>query len=84
VAPGGDTPAASRRSPAAAHTAVKERANANAIALAPVENLRRDSDLFGARAGDPDVESRIEAAIERGVQTRNRELTISQVPSNLR
>jgi enoyl-CoA hydratase/carnithine racemase len=67
--------------PAAGHTAVKERVNA--IALAPVEDFRRDSDLFGARAGDPDVQSRIQAAIKRGFQTREAELTIGPVLSDL-
>jgi enoyl-CoA hydratase/carnithine racemase len=42
------------RFPAAGHAALKERVNA--IALAPVEDFRRDSDLFGAGAGKPEVQ----------------------------
>ena len=37
--------------PAAGHINVKRRVNA--IALAPVEDFRRDSDMFGAEVSDP-------------------------------
>jgi enoyl-CoA hydratase/carnithine racemase len=63
--------------PAAGHVAVKDRVNA--IALAPAEDFRRDSDLFleGVRA--PEAQSRIEAAMRRGFQTRDAELALSRI-----
>jgi enoyl-CoA hydratase/carnithine racemase len=63
--------------PAAGHAAVKTRVNE--IALASVEDFRRDSDTFGQRAGDPDVQRRIQAAIKRGFQTRDGELEMGSV-----
>jgi hypothetical protein len=53
--------------PAAGAAALKDRINA--IALAPAEDFRRDSDLFGVRAGDPETQRRFGAAMERGFQT---------------
>jgi enoyl-CoA hydratase/carnithine racemase len=44
--------------PAAGHVAVKERVNA--IALAPTEDFRRDSDLFGEGVRNPEAEKRIQ------------------------
>jgi enoyl-CoA hydratase/carnithine racemase len=61
--------------PAAGHAAVKARVNA--IALAPVEDFRRDSDLFGEGVREPEAQSRIGAAIERGLQTPEAELDIA-------
>ena len=43
--------------PAAGHAAVKDRVNA--IALAPVEDFCRDSDLFGEGVRNPEAQSRI-------------------------
>ena len=43
--------------PAAGQVAVKERVNA--IALAPAEDFRRDSDLFGEGVRNPGAQSRI-------------------------
>jgi enoyl-CoA hydratase/carnithine racemase len=63
--------------PAGGHTAVKERVNA--IALAPAEDFRRDSDLFGQAARSPEVQRLIEAAMKRGLQTREAELILDQV-----
>jgi enoyl-CoA hydratase/carnithine racemase len=63
--------------PAGGHTAVKERVNA--IALAPAEDFRRDSDLFGQAARSPEVQRLIEAAKKRGLQTREAELILDQV-----
>jgi enoyl-CoA hydratase/carnithine racemase len=63
--------------PAAGHVAVKERVNA--IALAPADDFRRDSDLFGEAVGDPEAQSRIQAAIKRGLQTPEAELAIAPV-----
>src|SRR4030095_4009454 len=54
--------------PAAGHVAVKDRGNA--IALAPAEDFRRDSDLFGEGSRDPAAQSRFQAVLRRGFQTR--------------
>ena len=61
--------------PAAGHAVVKDRVNA--IALAPVEDFRRDSDLFGEGMRNPEAQSRIQAAMKRGLQTRDAEIQTS-------
>jgi enoyl-CoA hydratase/carnithine racemase len=63
--------------PAAGHAAVKERVNA--IALAPVEDFRRDSDLFGEGVRNPEAQRRIGAAIKRGLQTPDAELELTRL-----
>jgi enoyl-CoA hydratase/carnithine racemase len=63
--------------PAAGHVAVKERVNA--ISLAPVEEFRRDSELFGEGVRRPEAQSRIGAAIKRGLQTPDAELDVSRL-----
>ena len=63
--------------PASGHSTVKERVNA--IALAPVEDFRRDSDLFGQVVRTPEVQSRIRGAMARGLQTREAEMTLAWV-----
>ena len=68
------------RFPAAGQAVVKERVNA--IALAPVEDFRRDSDLFGESARAPEVKAAIDAAIERGLQTRDWELDMGRALGN--
>ena len=65
--------------PAAGHAAVKERVNA--IALAPVDDFRRDSDRFGSGVTEPEAQARIRTAIERGLQTRDAELDLTRVLS---
>jgi enoyl-CoA hydratase/carnithine racemase len=63
--------------PAAAHAAVKDRVNA--IALAPAADFRRDSDLFDAGVREPEAQARIQAAMQRGLQTRDAELDFARV-----
>jgi enoyl-CoA hydratase/carnithine racemase len=67
--------------PAAGHVAVKDRVNA--IALAPAEDFRRDSDLFGEAVRNPDAQSRIQAAIKRGFQTRDAEMALGRMLGDL-
>jgi enoyl-CoA hydratase/carnithine racemase len=67
--------------PAAAHAAVKERVNA--IALAPVEDFRRDSELFGSMVREPEAQRRISAAMHRGLQTRQPELELPRMLADL-
>lgn len=69
------------RFPAAAQIAVKGRVNA--IALAPVEDFRRDSDLFGQEVRAPDAQRRIAAAVKRGFQTREAELDLARMLGEL-
>ncbi|HEX3335035.1 MAG TPA: enoyl-CoA hydratase/isomerase family protein [Jatrophihabitans sp.] len=61
--------------PAAGHVAVKQRVNA--ISLAPLEDFRRDSDLFRDGVGRPETQRLIEVAMRRGLQTRDAELQLA-------
>jgi enoyl-CoA hydratase/carnithine racemase len=67
--------------PDAGHRVVKERVNA--IALAPVEDFRRDSDLFGEHVRDAGTQRRIRAAFERGLQTPDGELALGSMLGDL-
>jgi enoyl-CoA hydratase/carnithine racemase len=67
--------------PAVAHAVVKDRVNA--IALAPVEDFRRDSDLFAEAVRAPEAQRRIATAIKRGLQTREPELTLARMLGDL-
>ena len=60
---------------------VKERVNA--IALAPADDFRRDSDLFGEGARTPEYQRRFEAAMKRGFQTRSAELDLARLLGEL-
>jgi enoyl-CoA hydratase/carnithine racemase len=67
--------------PAAGHVTVKERVNA--IALAPTEDFRRDSDMFGGAVRTPESQSRIQAAMMRGFQTRDAEMDLARMLGDL-
>jgi enoyl-CoA hydratase/carnithine racemase len=67
--------------PAAGHVVVKERANA--IALAPAEEFRRDSDLFGQGVREPEAQRAIAAALKRGFQTRDPEMDLARLLGDL-
>jgi enoyl-CoA hydratase/carnithine racemase len=67
--------------PTAGHAAVKNRVNA--IALAPIEDFRRDSDSFGDAVREPQVQARVRAAMSHGFQTREGEMTLTRILSEL-
>jgi enoyl-CoA hydratase/carnithine racemase len=67
--------------PAPGLVAVKERVNA--IALAPVEDFRRDSDLFGEGVRNPETQRQIQAAMKRGFQTRDAEMDLARMLGDL-
>jgi len=69
------------RFPAAGLVAVKDRVNA--IALAPPDEFRRDSNLFLERARSPEAESRLKEAMPRGFQTRDGELDLGRLINDL-
>jgi enoyl-CoA hydratase/carnithine racemase len=67
--------------PQAGHLAVKGRVNA--IALAPVEDFRCDSNLFGEQVRTSNAQRRIAAAMTLGFQTRDAELALGQMLGTL-
>jgi enoyl-CoA hydratase/carnithine racemase len=67
--------------PAAGHAVVKDRVNA--IALAPVDDFRRDSDLFGEAVRTPEAQSRTDAAMQRGFQTPEPERALARMLDDL-
>jgi enoyl-CoA hydratase/carnithine racemase len=69
------------RFPPAGHAVVKDRVNA--IALAPIDDFRRDSDLFGETVRTPEAQARIQAAMERGFQTREAEIALARMLGDL-
>jgi hypothetical protein len=64
--------------PAAGHVVVKER-----VKLAPAEDFRRDSDLSGEGVRNPEPQERIQAAIKRGFQTRDAEMSFGRLLGDL-
>ena len=69
------------RFPAAGQVVVKDRVNA--IALARVEDFRRDSDLFGEEVRAPDSQRLIANALKQGFQTRDAELALADMLGEL-
>ena len=67
--------------PAAGQVVVKERVNA--IALAPVEDFRRDSELFLEGVRTPESRGLIQAAMKRGFQTRDAEMDLARLVGDL-
>src|SRR3954454_24497658 len=67
--------------PAAGQVAVKDRVNA--IALAPVEDFRRDSGLFAEGVRSPEAQRQIGAAMKNGLQTRDAEMALARVLGDL-
>ena len=67
--------------PAAGQLAVKDRINA--ITLAPAEDFRRDSDLFGEGVRAPEAQSQIQAAMKHGFQTRDAEMALARLLGEL-
>ena len=48
------------------------------IALAPVEDFRRDSDLFDESVRKPEAQNRLQAALERGFQTQDAKMDLAR------
>jgi enoyl-CoA hydratase/carnithine racemase len=67
--------------PAAGQVVVKERVNA--IALAPAEEFRRDSDLFGQGVREPEAQHAIAAVLKRGFQAPDPEMDLARLLSDL-
>jgi enoyl-CoA hydratase/carnithine racemase len=65
------------RFPPSGLVAVKDRVNA--LTLAPVEDLRRDSDLFGEGVRNPDAQRRFQATLKHGFQTRDAEIDLARL-----
>jgi enoyl-CoA hydratase/carnithine racemase len=69
------------RFPAGGLSVVKDRVNA--IALASTDDFRRDSDLFGEGMLKPEAQSQMQAALERGFQTRDAEMNLAHLLGEL-
>jgi enoyl-CoA hydratase/carnithine racemase len=61
--------------PAAGMVAIKDRVNA--ITLAPADDFRRDSDLFGEQVRTTETQRRVQSAMRQGLQTREAELELA-------
>jgi enoyl-CoA hydratase/carnithine racemase len=68
--------------PAVGQVMVKDRINE--IALASVEDFRRDSDLFASGAANPESQARTQAAFAMGFQTRDGEMALGEMLGALR
>lgn len=69
------------RFPAAGYAIVKARVNA--IALASLDDFRRDSELFGENVRTETPQRRIADAMARGFQTREAELELARLLGEL-
>jgi enoyl-CoA hydratase/carnithine racemase len=69
------------RFPAGGLAVIKDRVNA--IALAPVEDFRRDSDLFGEGMLKPEAQGQMQAALKLGFQTRDAEMNLAHLLGKL-
>jgi enoyl-CoA hydratase/carnithine racemase len=67
--------------PASGHAIVKARVNA--IALPPVGEIRRDSDLFAEGMLAPSAQSKTAAAMKRGFQSRDGEIDLPRLLADL-
>ncbi len=69
------------RFPTAGQVVVKERVNA--VALAPADDFRRDSDLLGASVRDPEAQRASRRLLKRGFQTREAEMSLGRLLGNM-
>jgi enoyl-CoA hydratase/carnithine racemase len=67
--------------PAAGLLAIKDRVNA--ITLAPIDDFRRDSDLFAEEVRNAETQRRLQAAMRAGLQTRDREMEFGTIVDEL-
>ena len=67
--------------PAAGQVAIKDRVNA--ITLAPADDFRRDSDLFGDGVLSPETQRLIQTSMQRGLQTRAAEMELAGMLGDL-
>jgi enoyl-CoA hydratase/carnithine racemase len=67
--------------PVGGRLTVKDRVNA--LALAPIEDFRRDSDLFGENVRKPEAQNQLQAAMKGGFQTRDTELSLARMLGEL-
>jgi enoyl-CoA hydratase/carnithine racemase len=69
------------RFPAAGQIAIKD--HINAITLAPTDDFRRDSDLFGEGVRTAETQRLIETAMKLGLQTRDAEMELAAMLADL-
>ncbi|WP_439401448.1 enoyl-CoA hydratase/isomerase family protein [Bradyrhizobium sp. DASA03068] len=67
--------------PAAGQRTIKDRVND--IALPPADELRRDAELFIEGLRSPDAQHRLAAALAKGFQTREAEMDLPRMLSDL-
>ena len=69
------------RIPDAGRAVIKERVNA--FALVSVDEVQRDSNLFIEGLGNPQAQIRLREALQKGMQTRDTELTLPGLLASL-
>jgi enoyl-CoA hydratase/carnithine racemase len=69
------------RFPAVGQVTIKDRINA--ITLAPTDDFRRDSDLFGEEVHTGETQRLIQTAMQRGLQTRDAEMELAGMLADL-